>query len=1165
MKKIVIAAACAAFACAVMPATAKSARAIENYNYMRAEDVAPVTLSASDFIAYYSQSPLGEAERAFLAENSDFSLNYSSAIASSYVTADYDDAAKELTVSAREYSYRAVNGKTVLWKPRSVGDFPFTKEGEDYLYQKSGIGESDGDTVSVTYQTSVNVDFHDVNGFLNAAYFAGKSASEKLAAERARYDAELAAYQTDRAGYLNYLAEMEQYRADKEKYDAYIAAYRIWKPKKDAYDAYLRDCEQYERDKLAYEEYVRLLAQYNEDMSRYQAYLAERRQYEDAMAKYEQESNSPEVQTALYQISVLNYMTTPITSLNRTVSGAILGNSVTQVLAEKEALTTVGGVDGAAVDRADASTRALRNLLTTYNACKTDEERYAFYIGCKSELSKQFNELLRALDYIYHGYSIVRNKIRDMKRTEQFEILLSQLYYLCNALDDAPVQNYVAKYKPRRPASGLAAADFDASYRIGNNKRTPAAIVGQDGVLEDKNNSEPLAGGYPNIPQEPSAPTEVPQPTQPEQKRNPIEPQPVEQPGEGPVAVDEPTMPEVVVEPTEPVAYVPTQNERTLSGAYESGEFVYRPPLTEDFVLPLQTQVTKYFRNARLVTLRFYERQDAEKPVYTVADVPLASFVEYPYAYPKKSRTGYDCVFSGWQDDEGNLIDLNCLTTNKGDLSLYPYFVETPKQYALIWQVDGVYFTDKCAFESVPTYNIEKFGAPKKERAGVRLYRFTGWQRGETFYPSDAALPQMQAEDVQYTAVFEESFVVTWSVGGASRSIPVWDGEVPDCGAVPTRGDDAVYHYTFLGWDKDIVAAHEDVTYTAQFQTDYLIGYRGGGGTVTAEDHFYVANCLSASARKYTSRFLFARAASEHMGVVIKLSSATLTFPLDSVALIAEQNIESLTVDIVRTSPYHYRFSILAADTVGLSALGHIRVNVVASGTFDRENSYLYNGEGEELRVTFQENTVSFDLAIGETYCLIPQYFLSAITSEHLSFSLSSERAEEGDVIEITALSEVPAGMYLERYYAVMNDGTEIPVENGTFTMPRGSVSVGVLCGYCQYTVTFKAEGKVIATRTYRYGDEIVPPASPVKAPDEVNRYEFSGWDRELEPVTADAEYNAQFTATPLPPVEHTVTRITRLLHIAYVAVPVFLVLLTTLIVFLVVRKVKKKRKKKSE
>ena len=75
---------------------------------------------------------------------------------------------------------------------------------------------------------------------------------------------------------------------------------------------------------------------------------------------------------------------------------------------------------------------------------------------------------------------------------------------------------------------------------------------------------------------------------------------------------------------------------------------------------------------------------------------------------------------------------------------------------------------------------------------------------------------------------------------------------------------------------------------------------------------------------------------------------------------------------------------------------------------------------------------------------------------------------------------------------------------------------------YIDYTVTFKdADGTVLSTKTYHYGDKVTAPAAPTKAADKTYTYSFKGWDKEVVACAGDATYTATYDATYI---DYTVT-----------------------------------------
>ena len=239
MKKLVWAA--SALLCAMIcirPSLTAAASAGDRYDYSRAGDAGAVKVTAADVLARYLESPLDAIEQEFLSHG-DFFLTYSAGISSSYVTANFDGA-RHLTLEAAPYSYEAVNGRTVVWRPVSA-EGGGSVQGEKLFYERTDVSPEDGDTVRVTYAAEVEIEAEALNSMLNAAYIAGMGASEKLEEEDARYQAAHKEYLEKKAEFDAYPEKLRQYEEAVAAYEAYRQSYSVWERKKADYDDYLVD------------------------------------------------------------------------------------------------------------------------------------------------------------------------------------------------------------------------------------------------------------------------------------------------------------------------------------------------------------------------------------------------------------------------------------------------------------------------------------------------------------------------------------------------------------------------------------------------------------------------------------------------------------------------------------------------------------------------------------------------------------------------------------------------------------------------------------------------------------------------------------------------------------------------------------------------------------
>ena len=142
--------------------------------------------------------------------------------------------------------------------------------------------------------------------------------------------------------------------------------------------------------------------------------------------------------------------------------------------------------------------------------------------------------------------------------------------------------------------------------------------------------------------------------------------------------------------------------------------------------------------------------------------------------------------------------------------------IEEPKPttYTVTWIVDGQAFTETVEEGTVPSFS----GSTDKAADENYTYTFTGWDKEIVAV----------TEDVTYTAVYEQTkivkfYTVTWIVDGQAFTETVEEGTVPSFSGSTDKAADENYTYTFTGWDKEIVAVVEDVTYTAMYEKTAIV------------------------------------------------------------------------------------------------------------------------------------------------------------------------------------------------------------------------------------------------------------------------------------------------------------------------------------------------------
>ncbi len=1056
------------------------------YDYTRDGVVNHTERTAADVLTALGYAPNG-AELAYLAAHEPFRLRYSETIGGSNIDATFTDGV--VRIAARPYTYMS-KGEEIAWLPAAADGVPLA-EAQGYAAELPAPQE---DYVTVDYVAELPVGGADLDRILNGAYRAAVSAKDKLAEEAERYARETAVYEQQRIDYDAYLAELARYETAQEEYLAAQKAHALWQERSDAYSAYLREYDVYRREREAYDSYEERSRAYQAALQEYKDYCAAQENYERLYAQYLEGLTSEAAKKVLRQTAILDFIFTPMPlpdGTTRTFYHFITGDTVTQVLAQRDLLIEYAGADKDAVLLAERTTRALRDdLLPKLAACDTLEKKYVYYLGCYEELKNEITELFRALDYLFRN-NIVKKEVERRGRVPQFRLLLAQFYYLCNALNEGDVKNYELE-KNKSGKRGY----FDILYRIDG--MSPASLIGGVTPPDIDQDPLPLAEGYPELPPEPVAPKPVKDPGAPPAapSRVPVAPTPVAPPGEEPAVPAAPSAPAHMDEPQAPVPYAPSEEETALTQALEGGELAPRE-LPARCVYAAKVSVRKYFRNAREMTVRFY---NGDTLLFSV-DGYVGAYLEYPGELPEKERTGYTCTFAGWVDRTGALVNFSEIDPGtERFFDVFASFTETPKLYPVVWIVEGERYERMCAFDAIPQFD----GTPEKAPEGERCFRFTGWDR---------PLEPMTEAGATYTAQFERNLFVTWLLyGGESRRDVAWRGEIPKFGEAPVRAADNRYTYAFSGWDRTVGPMTEDTSYTAQFKATPYVGFGNGDcATVERTAEGFEANCLRSEGSAVDPSELFRCAIAENAGAVLRFSACTLSLTAGEVRL--AEDATTIVVDVMQTGEGRYSYCVRVFGAEGaIEGTGKLRTE----GVFDPEHDCLVRFDGEtETDVRYESDgaEITFVVVFGDRYETSAQYAIEAVGSELVKIAVP-RRARAG--VRVVPELEFAEGTHLDTFSVRCADGAEIAVQDGGFLMPAQAVTLVVIARYNEYKVTFVADGRTIATRTVQYGETVVPPADPIKPADGAYSYYFDGWDKAFGPITKDTKFIAIFRGVPL-------------------------------------------------
>lgn len=184
--------------------------------------------------------------------------------------------------------------------------------------------------------------------------------------------------------------------------------------------------------------------------------------------------------------------------------------------------------------------------------------------------------------------------------------------------------------------------------------------------------------------------------------------------------------------------------------------------------------------------------------------------VDVPSNPTKVKDNKYTYVFTGWDKE---IIKVT------GNVTYYAVF----KSDAIDYNVKFVDYDGKLISSVNYNYGDEIFVPADPERAADKTYtyKFAGWDKEVA----------VVTEDAVYTATYDEEYI-NYTVkfadydGTEISSEDYHYGDVVIVPADPEREADESYTYEFTGWDKEVVAVAEDVTYTAIYEQKEIIPER---------------------------------------------------------------------------------------------------------------------------------------------------------------------------------------------------------------------------------------------------------------------------------------------------------------------------------------------------
>ena len=368
------------------------------------------------------------------------------------------------------------------------------------------------------------------------------------------------------------------------------------------------------------------------------------------------------------------------------------------------------------------------------------------------------------------------------------------------------------------------------------------------------------------------------------------------------------------------------------------------------------------------------------------------------------------------------------------------------------------------------------------------LCMFTALAACKTKTPASTSDKTDEQSSATYTITFADQDETVL------QRFEVANGELPEyTGEEPTKEATAQYTYAFIGWDKQIVPATEDITYTATYSetlNTYEVVFADFDG-VTLE----------------TQTLEYGRTPAYSGTVPERTATAEYSYEFKG----WDKEFVAVTENAVYTAQYNQTknsYKVTFVDTDG---------TVLYQNTFEYGNmpeydaelpslegnvqySYPFNGWDKELASVTGEATYT------ATYkTVVNKYAITFIDEENNV--LQSDDVEYGAMPQFTAtLPALPESTAQYEYTGAWDKEIVSVVGDETYTY----VVTAQLRGY--NIRFFNEDGSKLFEKTYEYGSTPAYEGDlPEKADTERYIYIFNGWDKEIVSVVGAADYTATF------------------------------------------------------
>lgn len=208
------------------------------------------------------------------------------------------------------------------------------------------------------------------------------------------------------------------------------------------------------------------------------------------------------------------------------------------------------------------------------------------------------------------------------------------------------------------------------------------------------------------------------------------------------------------------------------------------------------TYTATYTGSPRPYTITFVDENGTK--VLQSSSFNYSTTPAYTGETPQKAATAeWTYAFSGWTP---------AIVPVKGEATYKAVYSQTKNKYNVVFVDYNSRIIDTQSVE----YGSDAVAPTSPTRTG---YTFSGWQGDYTKVTKDVTITAAYTIN-EYNIVFKNDN------GTVLSELTCKYGEIPTYAGTPAKASTPQYTYTFKGWDKEVVAAAADATYTATYTSE---------------------------------------------------------------------------------------------------------------------------------------------------------------------------------------------------------------------------------------------------------------------------------------------------------------------------------------------------------